>query len=76
MGVVGDFTMESLGMASWSAGTVQVFVYTYTGTLPANTLNLAQMTLVGQSAPSATGAFNFPLIPLTVPVNLPAGSKF
>jgi subtilisin-like proprotein convertase family protein len=76
MGVVGDFTMESLGMASWSAGTVQVFVYTYTGTLPSATLDLAQMTLVGQSAPGATGAFNFPTIPLQAPVVLPEGSKF
>src|SRR5690606_8500655 len=76
MGVSGDFTMNSLGMASWSAGTVQVFVYSYSGTLPATTLDPAQMTLIGQSAPAATGAMNFPVIPLTAPVTIPAGSKF
>ncbi len=75
MGVVGDFTMESLGMASWSAGTVQVFVYSYTGDVMAGTLDPSLMTLIGQSDPAATGAFNFPVVPLTAPLLIPAGSK-
>ncbi len=75
MGVVGDFTMESLGMASWSAGTVQVFVYSYTGDVMGQTLDPSLMTLIGQSDPAATGAFNFPVIDLTAPLLIPAGTN-
>jgi hypothetical protein len=75
MGLAGSFTMRNLGMTSWSPGTVQVFVYTYTGTLPSNTLNTAQMTLVGQSNVTAVGAMSHSIIPLLVPPVIPAGSK-
>ncbi|HJW29056.1 MAG TPA: proprotein convertase P-domain-containing protein, partial [Saprospiraceae bacterium] len=76
MGVVGNFRMHSLGMLSWSAGTVQIYVYTYTGTLPAATLNTGQMTLVAQSAPYAIGTMQHAQIQLTTFPTIPAGSKF
>lgn len=76
MGIAGPFRMRSLGMLSWSTGTVQVFVYSYTGTLPSNTLNTGQMTLLGQSAPFAIGAMAHANIPLLSQVTFPAGSKF
>ncbi len=75
MGVVGNFNMQSLGMASWSAGTVQIFVYAYSGALPSGTLDLNQMTLLGQSNPFNVGAFALSTIPLTADVLIPQGSK-
>ncbi|HLF63043.1 MAG TPA: proprotein convertase P-domain-containing protein, partial [Saprospiraceae bacterium] len=76
MGAVGDFQMNSLGMLSWSAGTVQIFVYTYTGPLPANTLDVAQMTLVGNSLPQGVGGFSNTTHNLVVPAVIPEGTKF
>ncbi|MFM8489145.1 MAG: hypothetical protein ACKOCH_22665, partial [Bacteroidota bacterium] len=77
-----DFTVNSLTMASWSSGTVQVFIYSYTGNVGAgvNTLNTAQMTLLGSSAATAVtgnaGAdITFP-INFATPVVIPAGTKF
>ncbi|HLF62482.1 MAG TPA: T9SS type A sorting domain-containing protein [Saprospiraceae bacterium] len=74
MGITDDFIMNSLGMASWSAGSVQVFVYSYTGALGGPTLDLGQMTLIGQSNPQVVGAFALSTIPLTAPLMIPAGS--
>jgi hypothetical protein len=77
-----DFIMQSLSMASWSAGTVQIFVYTYTGNVGAgvNNLSQAQMTLIGQSNPTAVpgnaGADVIYNVALTGNVTIPAGSKF
>ncbi|MEO5907401.1 MAG: proprotein convertase P-domain-containing protein, partial [Saprospiraceae bacterium] len=78
MGITGGFTMNNLGMASWSPGQVRVFVYLYTGPLPSNTLNTALMTLVGMSSavPQNVGAFQHSIIPLVAPAVIPAGSKF
>jgi len=79
-GIAGAFQMSALRMSSWNSGTVQVFVYSYTGALGGGTLPLAQMTLLGSSAPTAVvGSTNNDVqfnINLTAPVTIPAGTKF
>ena len=79
-GVTDDFEMTGLRMSSWNGGTMQIFVYTYTGALGGGTLPLAEMTLIGQSDPTPVVG-NGPndvqyTIPLTAPVTIPAGTKF
>lgn len=54
----------------------QIFVYSYTGTIGASTLNTAQMTLIGQSANETFTTFGKKTINLTTPVSIPAGTKF
>ena len=75
-GVNGSFTMQSLKCASWSPGTVQVFVYTYTGVLPSATLDPNLMTLVGQSNATAFGNMQVQNVPLTANTVIPANGKF
>ena len=72
----GNFQMVSQNFNTWSASTVQVFVYTYSGTI-GTTLNPAQMTLVGQSAAVAAPGFGVNInAPLTAPVTISATDKF
>nr|MDQ3016115.1 HYR domain-containing protein [Bacteroidota bacterium] len=76
MGVNGSFTMNSITMGGFFAGTVQIFVYSYTGVLPSATLNIAQMVLVGQSAPAAIPGMATTTVNLIAPAVIPAGTKF
>jgi len=77
MNLGGSFQMTSQNFNTWSAGTVQVFVYTYTGALPSGTLTPGLMTLVGQSNPIAVPGFGVNLnAPLLVPANIPANTRF
>ncbi|MFN7833334.1 MAG: proprotein convertase P-domain-containing protein, partial [Bacteroidota bacterium] len=74
-----NFTVNSLTMAAWSSGTVQVFIYSYTGNIGTGTLNTAQMTLLGSSAATpvvgnAGADITFP-INFATPVVIPANTK-
>ncbi|MBN8685198.1 MAG: proprotein convertase P-domain-containing protein, partial [Chitinophagales bacterium] len=71
-----QFTINSVTTASFFAGTVQAFVYTYTGAVGAATLNTAQMTLVGQSNATAVGGQAFTTLNLVAPAVIPAGTNY
>ena len=70
------FTMNAVRMASWTGGTTQIFVYTYTGTTCGATLNEAQMTLVGQSLPTVVVSGPNNIVPLVAPVVIPPGTAY
>ncbi|MCB0535135.1 MAG: proprotein convertase P-domain-containing protein, partial [Saprospiraceae bacterium] len=73
----GDFTINTVRLGTFFAGTVQVFIYSYTGVVGATTLDLAQMTLLGQSnAAAAPGGQQIYAINLPTPVTVPAGTAF
>ena len=67
----GSFTINQIRMASFFAGQAKAYVYSYTGPLNGATLDLAQMTLLGESANVVTNGQQFTNIPInvTVPAN-------
>jgi len=71
-----NFTINSLTMGTWASGTVQVFVYAYTGPT-GGILNQTLMTLIGSSpATPVPGGQQIVNVNFTVPPVVPAGTQF
>ncbi|MCK6693653.1 MAG: hypothetical protein L6Q97_16345, partial [Thermoanaerobaculia bacterium] len=77
LGITGSYTINSIKVGGYNfsgGGTVQLYVYTYTGTLGGTTLNLAQATQIATSAPVFVAQGTLVNIPINAVI--PAGSKF
>ena len=71
-----QFTIDSLTMGNWNPGTIQVFVYAYTGPT-GGVLNQTLMTLLGSSPATALpGGLSIQTINFTTPVVVPAATQF
>lgn len=69
-------TINSVQVSAFNTGQQVIRIHTYTGAIGGATLNLAQMTQVGQSNPTVTTGQTFTTIPLTAPVTIPANTNF
>ncbi|MEZ4942374.1 MAG: proprotein convertase P-domain-containing protein, partial [Saprospiraceae bacterium] len=75
--LAGAFTVDNIQVGSFFAGTTQIFIYSYTGAVGAATLDIAQMTLLGQSNNVAVpGGQQMSIINFPTPVVIPAGTAF
>ncbi|HND87518.1 MAG TPA: proprotein convertase P-domain-containing protein, partial [Saprospiraceae bacterium] len=70
----GAFNITSIRMAAFFGGAVKAYVYRYTGPLNGATLDLAQMTLLGESANVNVTGQQFTNIPISVTV--PANTNY
>ena len=71
-----NFTINSLTMGNWNPGTIQVFVYSYTGPV-GGVLDQTLMTLLGSSAATALpGGLSIQTVNFGVPPVVPAGTTF
>jgi len=68
--------INSVEVAALYTGQQQVFVYTYPGAIGGATLDIAQLTLVGQSVSTTTPGNAKTTINLTSPVTIPAGTNY